>query len=227
MCYTLIITLFRAHLCLCEEGRRLLNTRCSTLSLACSDFDWTQKCSDIHSPDPFPRERACACMHLESGDKVYPTWYKIEGPGYFEKQRSTLSHLRRGPGPILMITCIVWEQDHSVIYLCACTGDWIRERFEKPGVMKLTEEEKKVLLARLVRSTKWGMWGCEGWDVWGCECGFVMCARISILYIFVYVHIYMCMCILCILSQVWGVSEGEVAVREEIRAGRMWGLRLH
>ena len=183
MCATGWSSLYLEHTCLCEEGKRLLNTRCSTLSLACSDFDWTQKVLSIVTRPFSPWEGMC--MHLESGDvrDVYPTWYKIKGPGCFEKQRSTLSYLRRGPGPILMSTCIVWEQDHSVIYLCICAGDWIRERFEKPGVMKLTEEEKKVLLARLVRSTKWGVWGCEGWDVWGCECGFVMCACISILYI--------------------------------------------
>jgi len=28
--------------------------------------------------------------------------------------------------------------------------------------MKMTDEEKKILLSRLVRSTKWGVWGCEG-----------------------------------------------------------------
>ncbi|CAI8017570.1 2-oxoglutarate dehydrogenase, mitochondrial [Geodia barretti] len=53
--------------------------------------------------------------------------------------------------------------------------DWIRQRFEPPGVFQMTDEEKKILLARLIRSTrfeeylaaKWpsekrfGLEGCE------------------------------------------------------------------
>lgn len=31
---------------------------------------------------------------------------------------------------------------------------WIREKFEKPGVMQFTLEEKRTLLARMVRSTR-------------------------------------------------------------------------
>ena len=91
------------------------------------------------------------CTSLESGDETYISnmiQLKINGPG-LGVLRSKDQLLRRGPGPILMSTCIV-VSFISVI----CAGDWIRERFEKPGVMKLTEEEKKVLLARLVRSTK-------------------------------------------------------------------------
>lgn len=33
---------------------------------------------------------------------------------------------------------------------------WIRQKFETPGVMQFTSEEKRTLLARLVRSTRWG-----------------------------------------------------------------------
>lgn len=33
--------------------------------------------------------------------------------------------------------------------------DWIRTKFETPGVMKFTNEEKRMLLARLVRSTRY------------------------------------------------------------------------
>ena len=33
-------------------------------------------------------------------------------------------------------------------------GDWIRKRFEPPGVFQMTDGEKKILLARLVRSTR-------------------------------------------------------------------------
>ena len=31
---------------------------------------------------------------------------------------------------------------------------WIRQKFETPGVMQFTSEEKRTLLARLVRSTR-------------------------------------------------------------------------
>lgn len=47
---------------------------------------------------------------------------------------------------------------------------WIRRKFETPGVMQFTNEEKRTLLARLVRSTRWGgAWvglsqvGCQPW----------------------------------------------------------------
>lgn len=32
--------------------------------------------------------------------------------------------------------------------------DWIRERFETPGKLELSSSDKKILLARLVRSTR-------------------------------------------------------------------------
>lgn len=32
---------------------------------------------------------------------------------------------------------------------------WIRQKFETPGVMQFTSEEKRTLLARLVRSTRY------------------------------------------------------------------------
>ena len=34
------------------------------------------------------------------------------------------------------------------------TGNWIRERFETPGAFQMSEEEKRILLDRLVRSTR-------------------------------------------------------------------------
>ena len=34
-------------------------------------------------------------------------------------------------------------------------GDWIRDRFETPGCFQMTNEEKQILLARLVRSTRY------------------------------------------------------------------------
>lgn len=33
---------------------------------------------------------------------------------------------------------------------------WIRQKFETPGIMQFTNEEKRTLLARLVRSTRYG-----------------------------------------------------------------------
>lgn len=39
---------------------------------------------------------------------------------------------------------------------------WIRQKFETPGIMQFTNEEKRTLLARLVRSTRYGAgWGPE------------------------------------------------------------------
>lgn len=32
---------------------------------------------------------------------------------------------------------------------------WIRQKFETPGIMQFTNEEKRTLLARLVRSTRY------------------------------------------------------------------------
>ena len=43
------------------------------------------------------------------------------------------------------------------MYWCMYTfvlGEWIRSKFEPPGVFQMTNEEKKILLARLVRSTR-------------------------------------------------------------------------
>lgn len=34
---------------------------------------------------------------------------------------------------------------------------WIRQKFETPGIMQFTNEEKRTLLARLVRSTRYGI----------------------------------------------------------------------
>ena len=40
---------------------------------------------------------------------------------------------------------------------------WIRQKFETPGIMQFTNEEKRTLLARLVRSTRYG----SGPGPWG------------------------------------------------------------
>ena len=44
----------------------------------------------------------------------------------------------------------------ATVYSCVhlYVGDWIRQRFEPPGVFQMTDEEKKILLARLIRSTR-------------------------------------------------------------------------
>ena len=39
---------------------------------------------------------------------------------------------------------------------------WIRQKFETPGIMQFTNEEKRTLLARLVRSTRWGLRSGQG-----------------------------------------------------------------
>lgn len=43
---------------------------------------------------------------------------------------------------------------------------WIRQKFETPGVMQFTNEEKRTLLARLVRSTRCGPCGGPGRPGW-------------------------------------------------------------
>ena len=43
--------------------------------------------------------------------------------------------------------------NNDVLYVCL-SGDWIRGFFETPDAMNMTEEEKRILLARLVRATK-------------------------------------------------------------------------
>ena len=65
---------------------------------------------------------------------------------------------------------------HTLLHPSLLTsGDWIRERFEAPRIMQMKAEDKKVVLARLVRATmfedflklKWpsekrfGLEGCE------------------------------------------------------------------
>lgn len=32
--------------------------------------------------------------------------------------------------------------------------DWIKKRFETPGIMAMTNDDKRTLMARLVRSTR-------------------------------------------------------------------------
>ena len=39
--------------------------------------------------------------------------------------------------------------------MCACVGDWIRQRFEAPGCFSMNNEQKRTLLAQLVRSTRY------------------------------------------------------------------------
>lgn len=63
---------------------------------------------------------------------------------------------------------------------------WIRQKFETPGVMQFTNEEKRTLLARLVRSTRYraalapSVWytllmGLGGFGAWPqlCESKFI------------------------------------------------------
>lgn len=40
---------------------------------------------------------------------------------------------------------------------------WIRQKFETPGVMQFSSEEKRTLLARLVRSMRSDPQPCPGW----------------------------------------------------------------
>lgn len=43
---------------------------------------------------------------------------------------------------------------------------WIRQKFETPGVMQFSSEEKRTLLARLVRSMRSGPQHCPGRPEW-------------------------------------------------------------
>lgn len=43
---------------------------------------------------------------------------------------------------------------------------WIRQKFETPGVMQFSSEEKRTLLARLVRSMRSGPQHCPGQPEW-------------------------------------------------------------
>ena len=40
--------------------------------------------------------------------------------------------------------------------------DWIKKRFETPGVMEMTAAEKRTLMARLIRSTRYVLTRCIG-----------------------------------------------------------------
>ena len=71
---------------------------------------------------------------------------------------------------------------------------WIRRKFETPGIMQFTNEEKRTLLARLVRSTRYsiehklsvylwpicGMWTCVGLSTRVGRCG---CSSHSCMYV--------------------------------------------
>ena len=41
----------------------------------------------------------------------------------------------------------------NMIFSLMFKGDWIRKRFETPGIISLDTEDKKTLMKRLVRST--------------------------------------------------------------------------
>ena len=43
------------------------------------------------------------------------------------------------------------------------TGEYIRKWIEKPGIRNMTSEEKRILLARLVRSTRFEEYLAKKW----------------------------------------------------------------
>lgn len=45
------------------------------------------------------------------------------------------------------------QVNHSFNVTLTWKGDWIRKRFETPGIITLDAEEKKTVLKRLIRST--------------------------------------------------------------------------
>ena len=42
--------------------------------------------------------------------------------------------------------------------------DWLKKRFEMPGVMEMTKEEKRTLMARLIRSTRFEEFLAKKWS---------------------------------------------------------------
>jgi 2-oxoglutarate dehydrogenase E1 component len=42
--------------------------------------------------------------------------------------------------------------------------DWLKKRFEMPGVMELTNEEKRTLVKRLIRSTNFEQFLAKKWS---------------------------------------------------------------
>lgn len=77
------------------------------------------------------------------------------------------------PWPIVLLSVCFFKKKSK--YLCPQTSycghigvefmfinnvqqcQWIRQKFETPGIMKFTNDEKRTLLARLVRSTRWAL----------------------------------------------------------------------
>ena len=53
---------------------------------------------------------------------------------------------------------------------------WIRQKFETPGIMQFTNEEKRTLLARLVRSTRYPGGGLHLLLIFPC-CSGVVCSQ--------------------------------------------------
>ena len=56
-------------------------------------------------------------------------------------------------------------------------SDWIRKRFETPGVMEMTNEEKRTIMARLIRSTRWPLTS----DLFGSNCTCLFLCDLSML----------------------------------------------
>ena len=49
-----------------------------------------------------------------------------------------------------------------MVYICS-SGEYIRKWIEKPGIRNMTTEEKRILLARLVRSTRFEEFLAKKW----------------------------------------------------------------
>ena len=54
-----------------------------------------------------------------------------------------------------------WVKKRSINYIIP--GEYIRKWIEKPGIIDMTNEEKKILLARLVRSTRFEEFLAKKW----------------------------------------------------------------
>lgn len=60
-------------------------------------------------------------------------------------------------GCFLLFKLIVWIYHicSQLITRLSFPANWIKKHFETPGVISLTDEERRTLLARLIRSTQW------------------------------------------------------------------------
>ena len=58
-----------------------------------------------------------------------------------------------GVGEFFFFTVLSCSINICCVMCFLLLGDWIRERVEPPDAMKMTDAERKILMARLIRSS--------------------------------------------------------------------------